>query len=106
VLAATSVRFVQKVVNERTRLASLAQTQLPFGELPLLQIDNVELVQPQAIIRYLANRANIAGSSPEDALKCDMIAETCRELIDLAVEVPFKKVASAEVGAAHVEVKH
>jgi glutathione S-transferase len=56
----------------------MSERQLPFGQLPLLQIDGLELVQSQVIVRYLAKRGNMAGLNSADEIKCDMIAETIR----------------------------
>jgi hypothetical protein len=47
-LAVTSVSFTSHVIKDRARFASMASVQLPFGQLPLLQIDNLEIVQSQA----------------------------------------------------------
>ena len=47
-LAATNVSFVQRVIKDRSRFVSMAKEQLPFGQLPLLQIDDLELVESQA----------------------------------------------------------
>jgi glutathione S-transferase len=52
----------------------MAEMQLPFGQLPLLQIDGLELVQSQAIVRYIAKRGNLIGSSAEEELKADMVS--------------------------------
>jgi hypothetical protein len=38
-LAATNVTFAQKVIDTRARFLKLSERQLPFGQLPLLQID-------------------------------------------------------------------
>ena len=62
-LAATNVDFVQKSVDSREMFLKMAEQQLPFGQLPLLQIDNLELVQSQSIIRYIAKRGKIAGET-------------------------------------------
>lgn len=60
-LAATDVPFTQKVISQREQFTRMSEAQLPFGQLPLLQIDGLELVQSQAIIRYLARRAELQG---------------------------------------------
>ena len=52
VLAATGVSFTQKVIRERTKFVSMAKGQLPFGQLPLLQIDKMEIVESQACEFY------------------------------------------------------
>lgn len=90
-LAASNIAFTQKVINERSKFLKMSERQLPFGQLPLLQIDGLELVQSQAIIRYLAKREKLEGKTSSDIAKCDMIAETVRDLISLAVRVPFLK---------------
>jgi glutathione S-transferase len=93
-LAATEVSFTQKIINQRSQLLKMAERQLPFGQLPLLQIDEIEMVQSQAIIRYLARRGNLIGRDEEDLLTCDMIAEAVRDLLGLVVAAPFKRVAA------------
>ena len=67
-LAATDVSFIQKVIGKkficrcfilfkvnvcqgtRERFLVLVERQLPFGQLPLLQIDDQEIVQSQVSI--------------------------------------------------------
>lgn len=96
-LAATNVDFCQKVVSSREKFLELAACQLPFGQLPLLQIDGMEIVQSQAAVRYLARRAHIAGNSAQDALKCDMIAEAVRDVLSLVLAFPFRKYSGTPV---------
>ena len=90
-LAASNLSFGQKIIETRTQFMRLSRRQLPFGQLPLLQIDGLELVQSQAIIRYLAKRSNLIGKDSIDELKCDVIAETVRDLIALVSAAPFKR---------------
>jgi glutathione S-transferase len=54
--------------------------QLPFGQLPLLQIDGLEIVQSQAIVRYIAKRENIDGKTSADEAKCDMVGAALASL--------------------------
>ncbi len=62
-LAASEINFTQKLISQRDQLLRMSDAQLPFGQLPLLQIDGLELVQSQAIVRYLARRAGLQGNS-------------------------------------------
>ena len=62
-LAATNVSFTHRKIDTRQAFVTLADKQLLFGQMPMLQIDNIDIVQSQAIVRYLANRAGIAGSN-------------------------------------------
>lgn len=68
-LAYSDVSYTQRVVGTRQRFLDLRSNgQLPFGQLPLLQIDGVEIVQSQAIIRYLARRANLTGTDAREEI--------------------------------------
>ena len=93
-LAASDISFTQKIIAQRSQLLKMSERQLPFGQLPLLQIDDIEIVQSQAIVRYLARRAHLQGKTEEEILTCDMIAETVRDLLGLASGAPFKRVAA------------
>ena len=60
---------------------------LPFGQLPLLSIDNKTLIaQSGAIDRYLASLVVTPGFVPADSetrAQCDMIYETVEDLIKI-----------------------
>eukprot|EP01033_Poteriospumella_lacustris_P007837 gene7838-5639_t len=90
-LAATDVSFTQKLISQRDQIVRMSDAQLPFGQLPLLQIDGLELVQSQAIVRYLARRAGLQGLTADEVVKCDMIAEAVRDLLSLVTSAPFKR---------------
>lgn len=103
-MAATDVNFTQKPLNTREKFLKMAERQLPFGQLPLLQIDGLEIVQSQAIVRYLARRAKLQGTTAEEEVKCDMIAEAIRDLISLAAAAPFRRKESPEAAQKHVQL--
>jgi len=103
-LAATDISFKQKVVSSRSQFVKMAERQLPFGQLPLLQIDGHEIVQSQAAVRYLAKKTKLVGANMEEELKCDMIAESVKDLISLAAGAPFRRNKGEEEAAAHIEV--
>jgi len=90
-MAATNVDFTQRVISSREKFLEMAGRQLPFGQLPLLQIDGMEIVQSQAAVRYLARRGGLQGTTVENALKCDMIAEAVRDVLPLVLAAPFHK---------------
>jgi glutathione S-transferase len=94
-LAATEVNFCQKTVSNRDKFLEMASCQLPFGQIPLLQIDGIEIVQSQASVRYLARRGNLMGKNSQEMVKCDMIAEAVRDVLMLLLAVPFRKYSSA-----------
>lgn len=89
-LAATEVPFTQKIISQRQQFERMS-SQLPFGQLPLLQMDGLEIVQSQAAVRYLARRGGIGGRTEGEVLKCDLIAEAVRDLLGLLCAAPFKR---------------
>ena len=102
-LAASEITFAQKVITSREQFLKMAERQLPFGQLPLLQIDGLELVQSQAIVRYIARRGNLCGNNSRDEVKCDMIAETCNDILSQALQAPFRKNDGKEQAETHLK---
>jgi glutathione S-transferase len=103
-LAASNVSFCQKVIHTREKMLKMTERQLPFGQIPMLQIDGLEIVQSQAVIRYLAKRDQLIGVNAEEEVKCDMIVEAVNDLLMLVVAVPFKRFKSKEELDAHMKV--
>ncbi|CAH1246683.1 HPGDS [Branchiostoma lanceolatum] len=52
----------------------------PMGQAPVLYIDDVALCQSQTIARYVARTAGLAGRTPLEEAKADMIGELQKEL--------------------------
>lgn len=46
---------------------------LLFGQLPLLEIDGLNLTQAAAMVQYIARKHSLVGDSPQENVKCDMI---------------------------------
>lgn len=86
-MAATNVSFTQKVISQRDHLLRMSQSQLPFAQLPLLQIDGLELVQSQAIVRYLARRAGVQGLS--SGKHCSLLVFLYNGVCIRTVRAPF-----------------
>ena len=54
--------------------------QLPFRQLPRLEIDGVTLFQSHAILRYLARANGLAGETEAERLRCDTGIEAARDV--------------------------
>jgi glutathione S-transferase len=54
--------------------------QLPFAQVPLLEIDGRALVQSRAIYRYLARRHDLDGADEDQRIACDIAIEAVRDL--------------------------
>jgi len=47
----------------------------PFGQVPLLQIGDVELAQTMAIVRHVARTHGLAGETESERTRCDIAVE-------------------------------
>lgn len=53
---------------------------MPFGMLPVLEIDGKQFGQSNAIARYLAKYYGLAGKDEWEALQCDALVDTLGDL--------------------------
>ena len=53
--------------------------QLPFQQLPRLEIDGLTLFQHQAILRHLGRANGLAGETETERLRCDVSIEAARD---------------------------
>ncbi|KAK3914582.1 Glutathione S-transferase [Frankliniella fusca] len=58
----------------------LASAEMPFGTMPVLEVDGVMYTQSRAICRFLAGRVGLAGAGPEECLRIDMIVDAFNDL--------------------------
>uniref|UniRef100_A0A914XTW4 glutathione transferase n=1 Tax=Plectus sambesii TaxID=2011161 RepID=A0A914XTW4_9BILA len=52
---------------------------MPFGQVPVLEVDGTEIAQSTAIGRYLANEFGLAGKNKLEAARADMFVEVIEE---------------------------
>ncbi|EYC01072.1 hypothetical protein Y032_0110g141 [Ancylostoma ceylanicum] len=57
---------------------------MPFGQVPVLEVDGKQLAQSMAICRYLARQLNLAGKTPFDEALVDSLAD---QHADFRVEI-------------------
>jgi len=90
-LAINEIAFEYIPVETPEALAALRATgKLPFDQIPLLEIDGLNLSQSTATIRYLARRGGYYGDSDDDVLWCDMVAGAVIEFAETAVTAAFQ----------------
>ncbi|NXO31289.1 HPGDS synthase, partial [Cisticola juncidis] len=56
---------------------------IPFGKLPILEVDGVIIHQSLAIARYLARDAGLAGQTPVEQALADAIVDTIDDFMTL-----------------------
>lgn len=66
-----------------------SSNQLLFQQLPLLEIDDLKLIQSGAIIRYLARKFDLYGKNDLEAVQCDMIADGIIDYLGKFVRYSF-----------------
>jgi len=66
-----------------------ATGKLKYGSVPLLEIDGKNLVQSNAVVRYVARRGNIYGDSDEERYEIDNICEALSDFYDPAMGLIF-----------------
>jgi len=65
--------------------------EMPFGKLPVLEIDSEKIGESSAIAHYLATHFGLAGKTPIEALKCHSLAETVRDLQETMSRIMFSE---------------
>ncbi|EFP04894.1 CRE-GST-4 protein [Caenorhabditis remanei] len=59
----------------------LVFSETPYGQLPVLEVDGVEIGQSMSITRYLARKFGIAGKNAEEEAIADSIVDQYRDFI-------------------------
>jgi glutathione S-transferase len=60
-------------------LAPEWKEKMPWGQVPLLEVDGKKLAQASAINRYLARQYNLAGANDFEAAKCDEFVDAIKD---------------------------
>ena len=89
-LAAGGIPFVNRALATHEEFVALRDSgELLFGQLPLLEIDGLKLVQSQAICRHVAKISGMAGKNPGEEALADMVAEAVRDARGGVTGFPF-----------------
>ena len=62
---------------------------LKYGQLPMLEIDGMELVQSNSILRYVARKGNLYPSSIKEQYMVDVICDGVNDMRSSVVGFPF-----------------
>ncbi|KAG9335834.1 hypothetical protein JZ751_003588 [Albula glossodonta] len=101
-LAAAGVEFEEVHMTKREEFEKLLQDgSLMFQQVPLVEIDGMQLVQTKAILNYIAAKYNLYGKDIKDRVMIDMYSEGVRDVMEMIMMLPF---LSAEDQQAKLEV--
>jgi glutathione S-transferase len=67
-----------------------ASGRLPFNQLPLLDLDGLELSQSTAMNRHLARRGGFYGDEDVERTMIDMVAGAVADFVEPALSAPFQ----------------
>ncbi len=90
-LAANQIEFENVSIATPENFDALKKSEkLPFNQLPLLEIDGLNLSQSAAMVGYLARRGGFYGDDAIEAVKCDMIAGAVADFNTPAMQFVFQ----------------
>ena len=90
-LAINHIKFENVPIETPEMLLALrASGKLPFDQMPLLEIEEQNLSQSSAMIRYLARSGEYYGSTEQDAVWCDMIAGAVADFAETSLQAAFQ----------------
>lgn len=99
-LAINHVAFENVPIETPEMLLALrASGKLPFDQIPLLEIEEQNLSQSSAMIRYLARSGEYYGSTEQDAVWCDMIAGAVADFAETSLQAAFQPTKEVAVKA-------
>lgn len=90
-LAINNVDFINVSLENHNDFETLKSTDnLPFNQLPLLELDGLNLSQSSAMVSFLARKGDFYGDTDEDAVLCDMVVGAVGDFNIPAMQFPFK----------------
>jgi len=67
------------------------KSEMPLGQMPVLEVDGVKLPQSLTIARYVAKTFNLAGKDNLDQAKADAVVDTIADLMQKLAPLMFEK---------------
>jgi glutathione S-transferase len=103
ILAAAEVEYEDFRIEKDQWPAMKAST--PFGQLPVLEVDGVQLGQTNACARYLARKFNLAGKTELDQARADMLVDCFGDSVGplIALFTEKDEAKQAEIKKKYIE---
>ncbi|XP_051507489.1 glutathione S-transferase-like [Myxocyprinus asiaticus] len=89
-LAAAGVEFEEVFLTKREQYEKLLNDgALMFQQVPLVEMDGLQLVQSRAILNYIAGKYNLYGKDLKERVMIDMYTEGAIDLMEMFSKLPF-----------------
>ncbi|XP_053980683.1 glutathione S-transferase-like [Hylaeus volcanicus] len=89
IFAYTGVDYVDKRIPKEN-WPELKKS-MPYGMLPVLEIDGKPIAQSNAVARYLARKHNLTGRDEWEAMMCDVLVDTLGDLKQIIYQYRTEK---------------
>ncbi|XP_016359628.1 glutathione S-transferase 3-like isoform X2 [Sinocyclocheilus anshuiensis] len=105
-LAAAGVQFEEVFLTKREEYEKLLNDgALMFQQVPLVEIDRMQLVQSKAILNYIAGKYSLYGKDLKERAMIDMYSEGIGDLMDLVIMYPFTPPENKQKHLSNIEQK-
>ncbi|XP_054847322.1 glutathione S-transferase A4-like [Eublepharis macularius] len=105
-MAAAGVEFEEVFLETREQYLKLIKDgHLLFGQVPLVEMDGMKLVQTKAILNYIARKYNLLGKDLKEKAQIDMYVEGTIDLMTMILMFPFSPPDQKEAQLASIVEK-
>lgn len=89
-LTVAEVEFDEEFLTTREQYEKLlSDGVLMFQQVPMVEIDGMQLVQTKAILNYIAEKYNLHGKDLKDRARINMYSESLMDLMEMMMMLPF-----------------
>ncbi|KAB0339806.1 hypothetical protein FD754_023644, partial [Muntiacus muntjak] len=105
-LAAAGVEFEEKFIEKPEDLDKLKNDgSLLFQQVPMVEIDGMNLVQTRAILNYIATKYNLYGKDIKERALIDMYSEGVADLGEMIMLLPLCPAAEKDAKVTLIREK-
>uniref|UniRef100_A0A8D2B5E7 glutathione transferase n=1 Tax=Sciurus vulgaris TaxID=55149 RepID=A0A8D2B5E7_SCIVU len=102
-LAAAGVEFEEKLFETHEEFEKLIQGgALMYEQVPMVEIDGMNLVETRAILRYIAAKYGLYGRNLKEQAWIDMYVEGLRDLSDMIMYFPLSLPEEKEMNLEYI----
>lgn len=84
-LAIGSISYIEKEISRKYFILNKESNEFPFGQVPVLKINNQIIAQTAAMVRYCGKLANLYPSDFLDCAKIDQVIDYANDITNLII---------------------